>query len=117
VTDLQLGEIGINARRTLVLLSKALQSVSNATQFKESYMVPLTSLVTNNVAFVKKFFTEISKFTDTGVWADPIEHPPDEAIADVLKVRIQQFIVSNAPSGLTWAALGNRDLRTSPPSS
>ena len=52
-------ELNPKARRPLVLISKILQNVSNDRDFKEEFMQPLNSFISENSVLAKNFFDEM----------------------------------------------------------
>jgi len=70
--DLITGELNDpDVRRALTMIAKVLQNLANeVAKFKEEFMEPLNSFLTNNIGNIKKFYEDISTVASEGGPAD-----------------------------------------------
>lgn len=64
LTSIFIESISEKARRGLVLISKIVQNIGNGVEFgkKESYMIPLNDVISNNIPRVNQLFDQIAVF-------------------------------------------------------
>jgi len=81
------GEIDANARRTLTLISKCLQNLSNGIEFgkKEAYMEEMNTFIRENLPIVHDFFDRVSSLpNDT-------DYEPLSSLQTVIHIQAPQL--------------------------
>jgi len=81
------GELDQSTRRTLTLISKSLQNLSNGLEFgkKEPFMEEMNSFIRENVPVVNNFFDKISTLPED------INYPPLSSIEIAIQDQLPQL--------------------------
>jgi len=83
--NLDVPEIPDYARRALQLISEVFLAASRNTHFNLSYMVPMNPFVSNNLAFIRKFYQDAAKTSTNNVWPNS----PTMSLEDVINELIR----------------------------
>lgn len=88
------------ARRPLILISKTLQNLANATTFKEQYMTPLNNLLEQNTAKLHSWFDQVTNLNpnDMQIPENQSAPAPDQLVNDLQEkdlVLLHRFFHTN----------------------